>query len=68
MLTPQELHWYWFGPNIGIKRLRISTLFTPYQPTPIFLPTYPPPKGSHSYQPSLSGPIDTNSTLLGDIV
>jgi len=46
--------------NIGVKRLRISALSTPYYPAPVFMPTYTPIKGSHSCQPSLKGPMDTN--------
>jgi hypothetical protein len=38
----------------------MSALATPYHPTPVFIPTYTPTKGSHSRQLSLSSPIDTN--------
>ena len=43
--------------------LRISASATPYYPTPVFMPTYTPIKGSYSHQPSLGGPMDTNPTL-----
>ena len=38
----------------------MSALATPYRPTPVFMPTCTPTKGSHSRQPLLSGPMDTD--------
>ena len=34
--------------NISVKYLRISTPTIPYRPTPVFMPTYTPIKGSYS--------------------
>ena len=40
----------------------------PYRPTPIIsIPTYTPTKGGYSRQPSLRGPIDTNSPPRGAV-
>ena len=66
-LTPQELRQYQFRPNIGIKRLRVSTPSIPYRPAPVFMPTRTPTKGSrsYSYQLLLSGLIDTNPAPKG---
>ena len=38
----------------------MSALATPYCPTPVFMPTYTPIKGSHFRQLSFGGPMDTN--------
>ena len=40
----------------------MSVLAIPYYPTPVFIPTCTPTKGSYSYQLLLSSPIDTNPT------
>jgi len=40
----------------------MSALAIPHRPTPVFMPAYTPTKGSHSRQPLLGGPIDTNPT------
>ena len=62
-LTPQELHQYWFGLDIGVKCLRISVLATPYCPTPVFMPTRTPIKGFYSRQLLLGRPMDINLTF-----
>ena len=60
---PQELRWYWFGPNINIKCLKISTPATPHWPVFTFLPACTFIKRSYFYQPLLVGLMDTDFAL-----
>ena len=60
VLQPSSAVFYQCRDNISIKRLGISAPAIPYYPTPVFMPTNIPIKGSDSHSLSLKGPIYTN--------